>query len=359
MTNKNSDVEKIIERISKGTGSVSQNESGGLVFEFVERAEDGGLVYEAADSAVSAPAPAAAAPEKKQPPELVVPDVFSVDDRYNTPISTDYSGRIRSTYVPQFTEVSENYRMKDDPRPRRETSEVAEVTRVEVATEAAASEPVPAASADVDPTAELDETADSAVLVTTKPGIAEDDSTETLNVFKFGEPEPAPVPRERTVEDERAEITRLFLSSKPEQVAAEQPADEPAEQIKLEEPAPAPRKVEDYRIPDPVDAAINVVDFSRQASADMPGVDPEGVTDMTVEESKKRRTPEFTGKKQRDGFKDRFLDTLMSLRIRLVAAVIFGALLLGLEIMNGFGIVPDILSAFTVVPWAYAVFDLI
>ena len=356
MANNSSELEKIIERISKGSGSVSESESGGLVFEFVERAEDGGLVYEASD--VAPVAPENSLPESNAP-ELVVPDVFSVEDKFNTPATSDYADRIRTTYVPQFTEASENYRMKDDPRPRRVSPELTEVTRVQVVEAPVAAEPAPVSGDSVDPTAELDTPVEGAVLVTTTPGVAEDDSTETLNVFKFGEPTPVPAPKERTVEDERAEITRLFLGNKPQQVAAEQPEATATEQTKAHEPSPAPRRAEDYRIPDPVDASINIVDFTRRPTADMPSVDPEGVTDMTAEETKKRRTPEFTNKKQRDGFKDRFLDTLMSIRIRIVAAVVFGALLLGIEVMNGFGIVPGILSAFTVVPWAYAVFDLI
>ena len=153
MANNSSELERIIERISKGSGSVSESESGGLVFEFVERAEDGGLVYEASD--VAPVAPENSLPESNAP-ELVVPDVFSVEDKFNTPATSDYADRIRTTYVPQFTEASENYRMKDDPRPRRVSPELTEVTRVQVVEAPVAAEPVPVSGDGVDPTAELD-----------------------------------------------------------------------------------------------------------------------------------------------------------------------------------------------------------
>ncbi len=363
MENKNPPIDKIIERISADPGAVTERVSGGArEFEFSESSADGGLVFEFSDGSRDAAQPAELSADSTEAvadvavPELVVPDVFSVDEKYDTPVTADITNHIHPTYVPRFTEVSENYRMKDDPRPRKgtDTAEVTRVERVDPSTEPAAS-----ATEAVDPTAELDVESDSAVVVTSRQTAAEEDVSETLNIYKFGEEQEPPAPRERTVEDERAEITRLF--SRNEEPA---PASEPEAQTVTEEVAapavaePKPRRAEDYRIPDPTDARINVVDFSESAPTRRTSVDPEGVTDVTTEPDKKK-SPEFTNKKQRDAFKDRFLDTLMSMRIRIVTAFIFGALLLALECLVAFDVIGPLVPALELIPWSCALFDLI
>ena len=344
-------VEEILGRINgRSDSAVSRG------YEFSYRDENGGLVFEFSDadsssreSRIPTPAPAPAQAE------LHFPDTFTVDERYDTPAGADIAGSIRTPYVPRFTEVSENYRMIDDPRPRK-VAEVVEVTHAERVDTA---EPATPASAEpaVDPTAELDVESESAVVVTSGRTAVDEDVSETLNIYKFGEPASEPVQRERTVEDERADITRLFIKNGETPVA--EPASEPVAESATPTPsAPRLRRAEDYRIPDPVDPRINVVDFTADAHVKDTDVDPEGVTDVTSE-SEGKKPLEFTNKKQRDSFKDRFLDTLMSMRIRIVTAIIFGFALLALECAVALDLFVKFLPGLALTPWSYAVFDLI
>ena len=49
--------------------------------------------------------------------EFVIPDAFDAAERSTEP-EMKVNSNIYTTYVPRFTEVSENYRMVNDPRPR-------------------------------------------------------------------------------------------------------------------------------------------------------------------------------------------------------------------------------------------------
>ena len=92
-------------------------------FEFGEKKESIGLVFECTPVGDLKK-------EKKEklnfPPEddeFSVPDVFEVNEKYNTPAGEDAQARIRTTYVPRFTEASEKYRMVNDPRYKKSSDQ--------------------------------------------------------------------------------------------------------------------------------------------------------------------------------------------------------------------------------------------
>lgn len=319
-------IEKILENSEEDSSVSKSKDDGSMEFSF-----SGGLVFE--DMTKEADEPKAAPEEKKPEPvaepetekevkedEFTIPDTFQIDEKYNTPHTPDTPTTIWRTYVPKFTEVSDTYRMQNDPRPRPKV----EPKKVDVKPEEKVEETV-------DPTAELDVAHEDTVEVNVS-GSGEDNG-DTLNVFKFSDAkkETAETARERTVEDERRDIDKLLT---PEPVAEPEPEpqeEEPEEEevifeIKREEP-----KV--YSIPDPTDS-LHVVDYGR-AGRETPRYvtpDPEGVSDEPENVNKRRLgKTEFNSQAERDEFKDSFLDSLMSVKIRSVASLVLGLFLIIFE----------------------------
>ena len=323
------DVEKIIESINKKTEGAPEPEDIGLVFE-VQSPEE-------ADSKPEPEEENREEPKKEEPPvkeEFSVPDVFSVSEEYDTPASADYTNHIHMTYVPRFTDASEKYRMRGSGIPASPVNE-------------APNKPSEDADAvtpsDIDPTAETTEdVVDGAVVVdVTRP--AADEASDMLNVYKFAEVGEVAEPEEpvRTVEDEREEIESLLEDSEDEK--QEEPVDE-----RVPEPAPA-KKAEDYDLPDP-DIEINREEKKEE---------PVNNVEKPTKAKKSLILTEYTVPQQRDGFVQRFLDTIISQRIRLFAAMFFALLLLGIEIAASFGALSGDIFGIPVTSMAVGIIDLL
>ena len=329
-------IDRIIEKINVSADSVKERETenGAREFEFGE-ANPKGLVFEFV--------PVNEAEDSERPDtkteiseEFSVPDAFDANEKYNTPLDADGATKIWTTYVPRFTEVSENYRMVNDPRPKKsapktDTVAVSEQTSDDVK---------------LDPTAELDSEVDGAVIVEMAKPEPEENS-DTLNVYKFSEnsEDGENTPKERTVEDERAEIDKLFSST-----AEQENITEPEAVFSNPESA-EPRR---YTIPDPERDDIKVMDYGKSKADNKDA--PQGASD-TAPETKKRAFGEFTLPIQRDGFKDRFLDSLMSIKIRLGAAILFALVLLAFDTFYFFGAFGESLFSLPITPMAPAVID--
>ena len=141
------------ESIAEILNIIKADTSSQHVSEFVFGAEEEEpiLIFDDSDEPeVSEPKPAPVAvvdfePKEEAPPvELFVPEKFEVNEKYDTPAVTEEAPRIYTTYVPRFTDVSEKYRMKNDPRPAPKKEESVQPTEV----------------SDVDPTAEIYESVD-------------------------------------------------------------------------------------------------------------------------------------------------------------------------------------------------------
>lgn len=293
-------------------------ESGEAVeFEFGRRSPE--LVFELVSEPVGESSNNATEPS----PAL---DVFTAAQREESFSYESTADKIFTTYVPRFTEASENYRMRNDPRPMQRRLE---------------SVAVEDGSPELDPTAEIDRDVDGAVVVEMSKA-SDADATDTLNVYKFSDGPDEPVEkRERTVEDERAEINSLF--EKDESVAEE----EVNEMGEAEEDT----EKREYTLPDPDESDIGVFDFSeaKEEKTDTPrGADREPLA---------KALGEFTMPIQRDAFKDKFLDTLMSIKIRLGAAVLFSLVLLVLEALYYFGAFGATLFSLPITPLTPAVLD--
>ena len=346
------DVEKIIESINKKAEDNTEPKADiGLVFE-----------VQSPETPESQPAPSEEKPkvleEKSEEPkeeeapvkeEFSIPDAFSVSEEYNTPESADYTNHIHMTYVPRFTDASEKYILRaigvqpaPTPAAQPKSDDAGEVPE----------------SPKVDPTAETTEgVVDGAVVVdVTKPSPEEEQ--DTLNVYKFAEGTEAPAiseaEPERTVEDEREEIESLLEVEEPEEpreavVEESEPETEPEPEA-IPEPTPeAPKRAEDYDLPDP-DIEINKEEKKSE---------PQKTVEKPAKVKKSLLLTEYTVPQQRDGFVQRFLDTIISQRIRLFAAVFFAVMLLSLETASAFDVFAGSILGIPVTFMAVGIIDLL
>ncbi len=245
------------------------------------------------------------------PVELSVPDKFEADEKYSSPIVDEAMPRIRTTYVPRFTEVSQNYRMAGEKR-----QEPVKVSRSDAANESSGEK--------IDPTAEIYSETKSAgkVSVTAKKPEA-DDKDSASQVFKFLENEP---------------MQEADFAPSPEPLPEEAFDEEPLEIPTIEEndePASEPQRPV---IPDPVfepdtisAGAVAVYSVKSGALEDAPDDVGDRITDPG-------KTVEYTSYAQRDSVKDKFLDVIMSVRVRFFAAAAITLILLVLETMVAFGV---------------------
>ena len=292
------------------------------------------------------PAERPVAQPKKEVSELSVPDKFTVNPKFGGipekkesakpekrksaegPIVVREEPTVRTTYVPRFTEVSETYKMADPKNPRTPTPRPKpEVVVVE------SCEP------EVDPTAECDENTviQDATLVTV--GAPEPESYDIQStVFKFETP------------DDNKEIPAP-VQPEPEEIEPE--VEEEEELPPLEPISDTPKE---YQIPDPEPKSENTALATRDVGlAALESV--ENVGDETDENVKKNR--DFTQQTQRDSFKDRFLDSIMSIKVRLFTSLTLLVMLLVIENLWLFGAdIPKALGIATV-PGAMAVLDAI
>ena len=265
---------------------------------------------------------------EERPKEFSVPDRFKVDERYNLPSGTEEAPRIITTYVPRFTDASRNYRMRDESTPRPEPR----VKRDE-SHEAATRE----FDGDIDPTAELDENEAnvSAVMVTKQTD--DDPLTSASTVFKFDDGEPS----------SRSEVSE---TTKREEPVAEPPVTE-------EEPEPEsePRS---YSIPDPEDIASGRRSTSSLSLASygmVPEVAPRGVGDPLAA---RRGVREYDAISKRDGFKERFLDKILSVKVRFFAALAIALFALVFECIVASGVDLAVVLGIAFIPGAVAILDI-
>ena len=238
--------------------------------------------------------------------------------------------KIRPTYMPKFTEASEKYRRKGDAK-IRERLGIKQTPEQEV--EANPDE------IKLDPTAEFDADFSGTEDAKAPKNVAVDESDESINVLKFKSPDDE---LEEEAAKEREEIKKLLGTDKvpepqpePEPEIEEEPEDEPED----EPEAPAAPENAEYDIPDPDEDEFEVFEFSDNEFVPKTPVTP--VTNPVDNKAKaKGKDREFNNPIQRDSIKDRFLDSLISIRIRTGAAAVFTFVLLIIEILSGAGVIP-------------------
>ena len=259
-------------------------------------------------------------------------DAASVEAPQSSPAS-----KIWYTYTPRFTEVSDQYRMRGDKR-RREKLPGMKASEEEKDKNAVES--------DIDPTAEIEADPEKIPTIHIERKEAEE-KVERLNVYKFsGEEDYVDEINGVTADDEAKKIEELLARepSTPPRIVVDLTPEENVspeeESAQLEsEPEPIEEKVAP-ELPDPDNDGIRVFDYGKVVEEPEDG--PDGMDEpsvFAVDGKGRAMESEFTNPAQRDGIKDRFLDSLMSIRIRFGTALLFAIALLVVEILSVSGVI--------------------
>lgn len=317
-----------LELFKSGDGTEEKNE--GKTFLEFEISEDAPLTESSIPVVEPGPKVIFDAPKKheaNQPKEeFSIPDSLEVDNKYTSASYLETPGSIRPTYLPRFTEVSETYRMQNDPRPRPK----AEMPTVKVEKDEREEEP----ARDLDPTTEkLEEGEVEKVVVTSSTAHGFDTADETLTVLKFStDVDEAPV--EDTMSDEeRAEIEEIANIESLTEPANQENADDVAESS-TEENTDGTDEPQDTDVPE-----LDIFPVVELFAHEEPEIEePLGASGADKNTSRF----EFTAPAQRDSVKDKFLDTLMSIKVRLAGAILLLLVMVSMDCLNFFGI--DVLA---------------
>ena len=163
----------------------------------------------------------------------------------------------------------------------------------------------------IDPTAEPDSKIrilDATVVNVTGTSASNESYEAQSTVFKF------------SVDEDEEELLKIS-----EDIKEPQTREAPERKVQIKESS-EPKESKEYSIPDPFAHrnALTDMDAQRQPSASNVRVGDE------TGKGKKKRS-EFNALSERDGFKDRFLDSIMAHRIRLIAAFLLAAVILVTE----------------------------
>ena len=252
--------------------------------------EEGGLVFDGADTSQEIKAP--------KTEEFSLPDTFEVNEKYNTPAQPEEPViPVKRTYVPRFTSASENYRIIGN-----QTSPVA----IKESKESVPSEPR------IDATAEIEATSDiKPVVVTSTPNRPDAFIDESIKIYKFESEQGF-----AAASDADEVFAKAALPvNEPEPVAA--PEENEPEPI---EPIEAAQGVEEDYIP----KKTNLYDFYEEVGPD-------------TERYGKPQSSEFNSQAGRDAIKDKFLDGIMSVKVRFVSVVLITLAMLIIEMLGYFG----------------------
>lgn len=310
---------------SNTSGTVS-----GLEFEIGEPLEERGLEFDDSVDIV------VGEPESKLEllSEFSVPDSFDSEEYVSSQSFIDGLVDGHHTYVPRFTEVSENFNKNYVP-PVREKKALQPVN-------------------DIDPTAELDDGRGvDAVVITSQKNGQDAFADEKITILKFDdgkEKADEPDPEEQMIKKLEEEV-QLANTKR------EEPKTEPDEPILPEkEELCEPETIEDEprELADPsLDAVF--VDYTPS------GGDAELISDEEApleDDGSSGRFGEFTAPAQKDEIKDRFLDSLTSVTVRLVASSLLFVAMLAVNILSLFGIDLLAIMGLADISFARAILDL-
>ena len=318
----------------------SSESSTGLVFEDESEIQAVGEI--ASTEAVSAKTEQTEKAEKNEnkenslKEEFSIPESFEIDEKYSTPAAENESTGIFATYVPRFTEASENYRMAGEPR--TVANAVEETDEADISDE------------DRNPTAEYSSEVADAVNVVRERNVKLEDFGESISVYKFkdnGEGNATPIPRVGEIIEEPAQPEVEIEAEEIIKIEAE--VEENGEEKKSENIF--------YSIPDPKPQTTAISE--EKAEAVIKSEKPQNNAVSTYKGGGKITVgSEFTAFYQRDSFKDKFLDSLLSVRIRLVGILFLALTLIVFESMHAFGADVARLLHLTGARYAMSIIDL-
>ncbi len=337
----NKSLEDILEEISSEKAAPITDEPAELIFEIETESvqsqdKEIGLIF---DDSEEEPEPTISnvtfetvEKEEEKPIELSVPERFEINEKYDTKPIVEEAPRIRATYVPTFTGVSDSYRMVNDARPK---TGVKKQEKNDATSEF---------EGDIDPTAEIDENVEIKTATPVKSTSDEKNNTESVStVFKFKENELPP--------------------EEPKQLSAEEPIiDENVGKTEEmpEDGACLEESETEFIDPDAMFPAIPVDSggISASISERMVLIDPPSDVGNKTDSAKSGKGSVYTSYAQRDAIKDKYLDKIMSVRVRFIASAAIALLLFVIEIISAAGVnIPQHLNIVGI-PGAMALIDL-
>ena len=226
---------------------------------------------------------------------------------------------VRPTYRPRFTEVSEKYRQQGDAKIRE---------RLGIKSPLKAQGDDNPDEIKLDPTAEFDADISGTEDAIAPQNSGVDESDETISIVKS---DSADADLEAEAEKEREEIKKLLRkdpAAEPVKVEEpEQPDEDEIDDAEAEEP--------EYSLPDPDANEIKVFEYVDATPNDKSeGDNSLDAAALQKNGRAKKNDKEFSNPIQRDGIKDRFLDSLISIRIRRIAIWVFTVAMVILEILS-------------------------
>lgn len=350
MDENNKKIEDILKKIGSDpeAASVTKNESGSIEFQFDAPLPNTGLVFE---DTLDAEAPdeeefdipevdfndtlmVAEAPEYKSEEdadEFIIPDVFDFaeqSEKNEEVISDGYVSTIWKAYVPRFTDVTENnYAVSDKKSVVNETidefSDIyerpAESTSPITVTKRKSGED----RFDVnDPTAEIKTNVPDAIVI--KVNGVKRASKDSLNVFKFSDEKDVKSDEQESdisVEEREREEIRELTGREWEDVQKKDTDLTPEDLLEEEMKDNAALSSNNGKYKDVVEEEKEEFIVYRNRKGEK--TEPEGYTpgNDKVDASDMREYNSFS---MREAFKDRFLDLIMSVKIRLIVAILLG-----------------------------------
>lgn len=265
------------------------------------------------------------APAYPDSEEFQVPDSFEVDKRYDTQSFIVDPMSYSPTYIPRFTGAGENLGMNFTARKA----------------------PAPTSTPNVDPTSEIDEGKEAPHVVISGGNRAPEVQDESIRVLKFEDVDPSEAqdPEEKEVAALKSVIMEAARPESEEEIPEKPIAQESTQQSEVEALS--------ADLPDPF-LELTLVDYVPSDN------DPEtpSAEEAPKESSAKGSLGEFTHPAQRDAIKDRFLDHLMSVKIRLIGALVLALALVAVNVLSLFSV--DVLALLGLggVSYASAVLDL-
>lgn len=277
--------------------------------------------------------------EKIESIEIIAEESIQKAPAPQTEQSSVGSG-IYTTYVPRFTSVSDNYRIKESKQSAEDVSSAPISEQPKAVTldfENMATDPI-------DPTAELlNESAVADATVVISGNSYESDADDVSAVFKF-ENEDDGAEQEIETAEEEAELFAEEISDERLNFEESESVSESSEPYVAEsaEVEASEEKTEEesksYVMPDPV--------FVTEPKAKLPATKNTSVAVESVDEivMRKKRI-EYTAFSEKDSFFDSFIDSIMSVKVRIFAVAFLSLMLLLME--NSYLLGIDVFNALT------------
>ena len=272
--------------------------------------------------------------------EFIIPDVFDIAAASEVNPADEYVSTIWKAYVPRFTEVTENKcHFADNSALQKKAKEMGVDSAAEIIESKNQKNQIKVSVRDVtssyvdntDPTAEIDAVIPEAIIVNING--KHDSSKDKMNIFKFSEEKNEKQSVEISDEEiQKNEITDLtghkweennnVVESEEEQGDAEAVSIDEGEQnaepiVSAVEAEPAISFAEE------ISEEIESIAENEKMRNEEEEILPEGY-DGKDSRSAANDTSEYNSFSMRDVFKDKFLDSLMAVKIRLSVAALVG-----------------------------------